>query len=567
MEGTHSLSIEELLKVGAHFGHSKSIWNPKMAPFIYGLARNNVHILDLAKTVRLSQEICKFIAGLASSNRNILFVSTKPHTSEIVKKYAEECGQFYVNNRWRPGALTNWKEGIKSMKKLKKYDELLDSEVRSQSYTKKEIAKIRRKYDKLQNSVGGIRDMRSIPDCLFVLDVNKDRIAISEANMLGIPVIGVLDSDSNPDGIDYPLPANDDSTKTIDIVCAFIARCYNANVSERGRRSRSVDDIRSHSNSERGNKRLNRGDTPKAESESKKVVKSETMNKAPKIKEKDADVDLIKRIRSVTGAGILDCRNAVKESNGSEEKAVEILRKKGIASADKKSERDTDEGLVYVHNISNAKLALLQLSCETDFVAKGEKIRNFAESLCDEMISKDVQGVNPNISPFEDSLKSCISSVGENIRIPYFRVFDTSKSGSVIYYIHNKYSGSNVSGKMASIVVFDGKSDEFGEHIAMHIAANAPKYLDRKSVPQRDIDKEREILMAQVAESGKKGDVIDKIVDGRMQKFFASNVLLEQKYLMDDSKTVGKFLESSGVHIVKYCLARIGIDIIEQDAS
>lgn len=214
-------SMRQLLEAGVHFGHQTHRWNPKMAPFIFG-ARNNIHIIDLSQTVPLLHQALKAVSDTVARGGRVLFVGTKRQASDIVADSAKRCAQYYVNARWLGGMLTNWKTISNSIQRLRQLDELLAGE--SQGFTKKERLNLERERDKLERALGGIRDMGSIPDMMFVIDTNKEAIAVQEARRLGIPVVAIVDSNSDPDDVDYPVPGNDDAARAIALYCDLISR-------------------------------------------------------------------------------------------------------------------------------------------------------------------------------------------------------------------------------------------------------------------------------------------------------------------------------------------------------
>ncbi|MEF2073245.1 30S ribosomal protein S2 [Consotaella aegiceratis] len=214
-------SMRQLLEAGVHFGHQTHRWNPKMSPFIFG-ARNNIHILDLAQTVPMLHQALQAVSDTVASGGRVLFVGTKRQASEIVAEAAQRSAQYFVNARWLGGMLTNWKTISHSIQRLRKLDELLAGE--AQGFTKKERLTLQRERDKLERALGGIRDMGSVPDMIFVIDTNKESIAIDEAKRLRIPVVAVVDSNCDPARIDYPIPGNDDAARAITLYCDLIAK-------------------------------------------------------------------------------------------------------------------------------------------------------------------------------------------------------------------------------------------------------------------------------------------------------------------------------------------------------
>ena len=215
-------SMSELLEAGAHFGHQKHRWNPKMEPYIFGV-RNNIHILDLSQTIPLLHRALTAVRDVTKSGGRILFVGTKRQGQEIIANAANDCAQYYMNHRWYGGTLTNWKTISNTIKRLRTIEDLLDNDDLS-GLTKKELLKLNREKEKLDTSIGGIKDMGGLPDLIFVLDTVKEQIAIQEATKLNIPIAAIIDSNSNPDGVTYPIPGNDDSTKSISLFCDLISK-------------------------------------------------------------------------------------------------------------------------------------------------------------------------------------------------------------------------------------------------------------------------------------------------------------------------------------------------------
>lgn len=220
MTDTPYVSLKDLLEAGAHFGHQTHRWNPKMKPYIFG-DRNGIHILDLSQTVPLFARALDFVRATAAAGGKVLFVGTKRQAQGPVAEAAQRCGQYYINHRWLGGMLTNWKTISGSIKRFKTLEEQLAGD--TQGFTKKEVLKMTRERDKFEASFGGIRDMNGLPDLMFVVDVNKEDLAIKEANVLGIPVIAILDSNSDPATIAFPVPGNDDASRAIQLYCNAVA--------------------------------------------------------------------------------------------------------------------------------------------------------------------------------------------------------------------------------------------------------------------------------------------------------------------------------------------------------
>ena len=215
------VTMRQLLEAGVHFGHQTHRWNPKMAPFIYG-SRNNIHIIDLTQTVPLLHQALLTVSDVVAKGGRVLFVGTKRQASEAVADAAKSCAQYFINHRWLGGTLTNWRTISNSIKRLKSLEETLQGE--THGLTKKELLQLTREKDKLERSLGGIKDMGALPDLMFVIDTNKESIAIAEARKLHMPVVAVVDSNSDPDGISHPIPGNDDAGRAITLYCDLIAR-------------------------------------------------------------------------------------------------------------------------------------------------------------------------------------------------------------------------------------------------------------------------------------------------------------------------------------------------------
>jgi len=231
-------SMRQLLEAGAHFGHQAHRWNPKMANYIFG-ARNNIHIIDLGQSVPMLHRALQAVSDTVARGGRILFVGTKRQAQDPVAEAAKRCAQYYVNSRWLGGTLTNWKTISGSIQRLRKLEEMLASN-EAQGYTKKERLDLQRERDKLDRSLGGIKDMGGLPDMLFVIDTNKEDIAIKEAQRLNVPVAAIVDTNCDPDGITYVVPANDDASRAISLYCDLIAKAAIDGIA-RGQGDRGVD--------------------------------------------------------------------------------------------------------------------------------------------------------------------------------------------------------------------------------------------------------------------------------------------------------------------------------------
>ena len=213
-------TMRQLLEAGVHFGHHTRRWNPRMASYLYGI-RNQVHIIDLQQTVPMLDRALRAVRDVTAAGGRVLFVGTKRAAAEHVADAAKRCGQYYINHRWLGGTLTNWKTITGSIKRLRQIEEQLANQ--NQGLTKKEILEITRDQVKLERSLGGIKEMGGLPDILFIIDTNKEKLAVEEANKLHIPVVAILDSNSDPTGVTFPIPGNDDAIRAITLYCDLIA--------------------------------------------------------------------------------------------------------------------------------------------------------------------------------------------------------------------------------------------------------------------------------------------------------------------------------------------------------
>ncbi|MCB1532396.1 MAG: 30S ribosomal protein S2 [Alphaproteobacteria bacterium] len=275
-------TMRQLLEAGVHFGHHTRRWNPKMRPFIFGV-RNGVHIIDLQQTVPALNESLKAIRDIVANGGRILFVGTKRQAQAKIAESAQRCGQYYVNHRWLGGMMTNWKTISKSINRLRELEDILSNPEKMGRRTKKEILMLTRERDKLQLSLGGIKDMGGQPDAMFIIDTNQEDIAIAEANKLGIPVFAILDTNSDPEGVDYIIPGNDDALRAIDLYCNLVADAVldglQAEIAAGGKDIGKAEDVKVELPAEKDEK-------PKAK---KKAAKKADDEKAEESKEDDAE--------------------------------------------------------------------------------------------------------------------------------------------------------------------------------------------------------------------------------------------------------------------------------------
>ena len=281
--------MKELLEAGVHFGHQTHRWNPKMKDFIYG-EHNNIHIIDLSQTMGMLKNALGAVREVTQSGGRILFVGTKRQASETIAESASQCAQYYVNHRWLGGTLTNWKTISNTIARLKSIQETLDEE-ESAGLTKKELLKLTRERDKLELSIGGIKNMGSLPDLIFVIDTVREQIAIKEANKLNIPIAAIIDTNCDPEGITYPIPGNDDSTKSIKLYCDLVSQAALDGISIQSQKvQEETQDKKEKPQKETASKEDNKSkelsDTPKTD-DGKEIENLEENNDKSKSEEKD----------------------------------------------------------------------------------------------------------------------------------------------------------------------------------------------------------------------------------------------------------------------------------------
>ena len=281
--------MKELLEAGVHFGHQTHRWNPKMKDFIYG-EHNNIHIIDLSQTMGMLKNALGAVREVTQSGGRILFVGTKRQASETISESASQCAQYYVNHRWLGGTLTNWKTISNTIARLKSIQETLDEE-ESAGLTKKELLKLTRERDKLELSIGGIKNMGSLPDLIFVIDTVREQIAIKEANKLNIPIAAIIDTNCDPEGITYPIPGNDDSTKSIKLYCDLVSQAALDGISIQSQKVQEETQVKKEKPqketiSKEDNKSKELSDTPKTD-DGKEIENLEENNDKSKSEEKD----------------------------------------------------------------------------------------------------------------------------------------------------------------------------------------------------------------------------------------------------------------------------------------
>ena len=497
----------ELLEAGVHFGHQTRRWNPKMKPFLFG-ERSGIYLIDLERSLAGLEETHDFVQGLGRRRGIVLFIGTKKQAQEVVAEHAERVGMPFVNNRWLGGMLTNFATIRGRLLRMRELVEMEETGA-MERLPKKEAIRLRHEREKLERNLGGIRTLERLPDAVFVIDTKKEHIAVTEARKLGIPVIAIVDTNCDPDEVDYVIPGNDDAIRAVNLVTRVIADALAEGYGMAGKRSSrrpppvrlaprrgrsqaapaAVDDTPSAEEAAAiAASTVFEPDVPSAEAEGDEIVAEEpgeaTTEAAPAPEAvaeavtvaasragarpraggrlmPEVTAAMVKQLREATGAGMMDCKRALIEADGDLERATELLRAKGLASAAKRAGRSANQGLVdaYIH-FNNTVGALVEVNCETDFVANTDEFRQLVKDL------------------------------------------------------------------------------------ALHIASpSAPRWVTRDDVPTPTLEAEQKIAEAQARESGKPDTVVPKIVEGKIEAFLKDNVLLDQPFVKDDSKTIQQYLD------------------------
>ena len=396
------ISMKQLLEAGVHFGHQTRRWNPKMAKYIF-TERNGIYIIDLQKTVRKAEEAYMFIRDVAAQGGSVLFVGTKKQARESIEQEAKRCNMFYVNNRWLGGMLTNFKTIRQSIARLTRINNM-EKNGDFEALTKKEVSKLVLEREKLEKNLGGIKEMRQLPSALFIVDPRKEHIAISEARKLGIPIVGICDTNCDPDELDYVIPGNDDAIRAVKLIAGKMADA----VIEGRQGEQEEEQVEAEANADA--QAVEESAELFAEAKEEPVQASDKTRRSISMAVSASDV---KALREATGAGMMDCKKALTEADGNMEKATEILREKGLAAAAKKSGRIAAEGVVasYIH-MGGRIGVLVEVNCETDFVAKTDQFQSFVRD-----IAMQIAASNPLYLSSEEVPQDTIDKEKEILRI------------------------------------------------------------------------------------------------------------------------------------------------------
>ncbi|NBW56320.1 elongation factor Ts [bacterium] len=547
------LSIEGMLDHGLHLGHLSRYWNPKMKEYIFKV-RYGVHIINLVKTERCFRRALSFIEKIVSKGGKILFVGTKSTASDIVAEQANRCQMPYVNHRWLGGMLTNFKTVKLSINRLSKLQEMKEQGI-LEKLTKKEALMKSREIEKLEKTLGGIKKLSRLPDALFVVDVGYEDIAIKEANKLGIPVIGIVDTNNSPDGIQYMIPANDDAIRAISYSLSLAAQL--------------IEETRTrHSEAQKQDVRQLARDTHKKAKDKKEEV-STTKEHTPQEAEVAAPIaDVaqvtisaasVKQLREITGAGMMECKKALVEAQGDFEKAQEFLIQSGQKKVAKSAARIAAEGVIEIVQHDNF-IGLVEINCETDFVARDATFQGLRSLVKKAIVSRPATletllALEVDGATLEQHVQQAITKIGEKVTIRRAQ-FEDFEAGKVGFYNH--------SGKMAALVTLDKADETLARDLAMHIAAMNPQYLSSADVPHDVLNAQKQIFVEELTEEEKASKAKDKIVKGRLEKHFSAQSLLDQAFIKNPDLTIAALLEQAHATILKFIRFEVGEGIEKQ---
>ena len=379
------VTMRQLLESGVHFGHQTRRWNPKMKRFIL-TERNGIYIIDLQQTIADIDIAFDFVKQTVAHGGTLLFVGTKKQAQEAVAEQAQRVGMPYVNHRWLGGMLTNFSTVATRLQRLKELEQIDFDDVASSGHTKKELLMMRREKDKLSRTLGGIRDMTKVPSAVWIVDPKKEHLAVSEARKLRIPIVAILDTNADPDEVDYRIPGNDDAIRAVALLTRVIADAVAEGLHRPLRRAARARAKRpplsrwpsGSASSSRARFRLTKLSPPRSP-KSRPPSRTEvfTERNHPMANFTAADV---KALREQTGAGMMDVKKALTEADGDAEKALEIIRLKGLKSLSKREGRQASAGLLAAQTDGTVGV-LVEVNSETDFVAKNQKFIDFSNEV------------------------------------------------------------------------------------------------------------------------------------------------------------------------------------------
>ena len=583
------VTIRQLLDSGVHFGHQTRRWNPKVKRFIL-TERSGIHIIDLQQSLTYIDKAYEFVKETVAHGGTVLFVGTKKQAQEIIAEQATRVGQPYVNQRWLGGLLTNFQTVSKRLARMKELEELDYENPADSGFTKKELLLKKRELDKLHKSLGGIRNMSKTPSAIWVVDAKREHLAVNEATKLGIPIIGILDTNADPDEFQYPIPGNDDAIRSVGLLTRIIADAAaegliqrhqaapaEGNVSaveplaeweaellnasegattQRPRRPRSS--TRPRPRSPRPSRRLTPSAPPPPRappppSPSNSTSPGDFPNMA------NFTLEDVKNLRERLGTGMVDTKNALVEADGDMDKAVEILRLKGAKGNAKRADRSTAEGLVAAVDNGDGTATMIELACETDFVAKGDKFVGLADRVLAAVAAARAETVEAALAaPAEgktvaDVISEEAAILGEKVELRRIRLV---KGEHFSIYLHK--TSKDLPPQVGVVLGYAGDDAETARSVAQHISFANPEYLTREDVPADAVEKERAIVEQISREEGKPEAALPKIIEGRLGAYFKQVALLEQDYAKDNKLSVSKVLSDAGLTVSDFARFKVG---------
>ena len=629
------VTMRQLLESGVHFGHQTRRWNPKMKRFIM-TERNGIYIIDLQQSLSYIDTSYAFIKDTVAKGGTIMFVGTKKQAQEAIAEQATRVGMPFVNQRWLGGMLTNFQTVHQRINRLKELDDIDFDNVAGSGRTKKELLHMRREQIKLDKTLGGIRDMSRTPSAVWIVDTNKEHLAVEEARKLHIPIIAILDSNCDPDLVDYPIPGNDDAIRAVGLLTRVIADAVADGLIARSGAKTGDDADKAIGSDEpladwerdllqgqegekvekaavaatggdadrgdpgrRGDRCRCRGDrgqagrggrgsgrrplprpteaaaeaTPEAARRGRPSRRgrcgrdpaetTEHLRGRPRghrghrqVRRTDVAITAadVKKLRELTGAGMMDCKKALEEAEGDFDKATELLRiKLGKKAAARGAEREATSGLV-----ATSGGALVELKSETDFVAKNDDFVAAAQKIADAADAAQaadteaLKAVELDGKTVGEVVEQLAITIGEKIELGSVAYFD----GQSVVYMHKR--AADLPPAVGVLVEYDGSNAEAARGVAMQIAAMKPQYLSRDDVPSDIVEKEREIGAATAREEGKPEQAIEKIAEGRLNGFFKDVALLDQPSVTDSKKSVKAVLADAGINVKRFARFEVG---------
>ena len=540
-----TIKMIDLLEAGVHFGHKSSNWDPKMKKYIF-MKRKGVHIIDLQATLHLVEQAFNYVKNMIANGGKILFVGTKKQAKQSIQEAAIESKQYYINQRWIGGLLTNFKTAMNSINKLNELEKLLNDKVKREHFSKKELIQIEKKKVKLENLFGGVKTMTALPDLLFIIDSYHEHIAVKEANKMGIPIVALVDTNSNPELIDVVIPGNDDAIRAINLFTGYMAGAVKEgqsllNNTLEGPVDLSTDNKENSLSLDESNEHVEDKSMPSEKSKVEPKEKEETilndeLNNEKEVQTSDSSAEkttikaaVVKELREITGLGMMKCKEALTESNGDKEKALKILKEKGLAVAAKRAERDANEGKIFIKTIDN-KGYIISVCCETDFVAKSEDFLSLVNEIGENFVKTGEDYLTSDA--VKSKLTEVTAKVGEKIEIKQHAFVEAN--GLVQSYLHgNGKVGVLVEIACSEELAINDKVKEFGKDMAMQIAAMNPMSITESDIPQDQIKEQREVFKSQMTDTDKPVEILNKIIDGKLKKYFSEFCLMEMNFIKD----------------------------------